>query len=179
MSDVPGPMTKHSLSAPPVTMRSSRYSLTAQGRSPRLPPRLPTGSNSLEKPSGWMRLPRPAAGMIPSISGALAYQRRAWRTDSSQRRFEFLGAPVGSVLGEHPLARSPTYFGEFVVPERQRLHHVVGRLDREHLAPELEEGLDARPAVGHDRGSAGGGFEQPARRAPAERRHGLPRDVQR
>jgi len=67
MSDLPGDMTKQILPAPPRIMRSTRYSLTAQGRSSPLSSRLPTGRSSFEKASGWMRLPRPAAGTIPHI----------------------------------------------------------------------------------------------------------------
>src|SRR5690349_24809904 len=71
MSDLPAPITTHSLSAPPASIRSSRYSATAQGRSARSRSVLPSGSSSLENASGWMRLPRPAAGMMPHIIAPL------------------------------------------------------------------------------------------------------------
>ena len=67
MSDLPGEMTKQMLFAPPITMRSTRYSLTARGRSMLPSMRLPTGRSSLENASGWIRLPAPAAGIIPHI----------------------------------------------------------------------------------------------------------------
>src|SRR3982751_5836669 len=67
MSDLPGEITKQSLSAPPLTIRSTRNSLTAQGRSTPSAIRLPTGRSSFEKASGCMRLPRPAAGIIPHM----------------------------------------------------------------------------------------------------------------
>ena len=52
-------------------MRSTRYSLTARGRStPPSSSRLPTGSSSFENASGWMRLPLPAAGMMPHMAQA-------------------------------------------------------------------------------------------------------------
>ncbi|PTQ13215.1 hypothetical protein CLG96_03585 [Sphingomonas oleivorans] len=70
MSDLPGEMTKQILSAPPHTIRSTRYSLTALGRSMRSSDRPPTGSSSLEKASGWMRVPLPAAGITPHISSS-------------------------------------------------------------------------------------------------------------
>ena len=38
--------------APPITIRSTKYSLTALGRSTSPSNRLPTGSNSLEKANG-------------------------------------------------------------------------------------------------------------------------------
>ena len=66
MSDFQGEITKQILSAPPRTMRSTRYSLTARGRStPRSSTRLPIGNSSLLNASGWMRVPWPAAGMMP------------------------------------------------------------------------------------------------------------------
>src|SRR6185437_8222130 len=71
MSDFPGEITKQILSAPPRISRSIRYSETAQGRSMPWSLRLPTGSSSLEKARGWIRLPRPAAGTIPHMSGLL------------------------------------------------------------------------------------------------------------
>src|SRR5215218_3125332 len=67
MSDLPGEITKQSLSAPPRTSRSTRYSLTARGRSRSPSRRQPTGSSSFENASGCMRLPCPAAGMIPHM----------------------------------------------------------------------------------------------------------------
>ena len=65
MSDLPGEMTKQILSAPPRIMRSTRYSLTAHGRSTPLSRRLPTGSNSFENARGWMRLPTSGRGHDP------------------------------------------------------------------------------------------------------------------
>ncbi len=52
MSCLRGEMTRHTLSAPPLTRRSIRYSLTAFGRSPSPSSRLPTGGSSFEKASG-------------------------------------------------------------------------------------------------------------------------------
>src|SRR4051794_36268197 len=68
MSDLPGEITKQILSAPPRIIRSTRYSETAHGRSNPSSVLLPTGSSSLENARGWIRLPRPAAGMTPHIS---------------------------------------------------------------------------------------------------------------
>src|SRR3954471_14453239 len=67
MSALPGEITKQILSAPPRIIRSTKYSLTAQGRSVPFSTRLPTGRSSLENASGWIRLPRPAAGTIPHM----------------------------------------------------------------------------------------------------------------
>src|SRR4051794_35191972 len=67
MSDLPGEIVMQIRVAPARIIRSTRYSETALGRS--VPPstRLPTGSSSLEKASGWMRLPTPAAGTRPQV----------------------------------------------------------------------------------------------------------------
>src|SRR6266571_4368885 len=65
MSVFAGEITKQTRVAPAVSMRSSRYSQTASGRSVWPSCRVPTGSSSLEKASGWMRVPRPAAGITP------------------------------------------------------------------------------------------------------------------
>src|SRR5512133_1154317 len=106
MSLLPGEMTKQSLRAPPLIIRSIRYSDTAFGRS--TPPThwLPTGSSSFEKASGWMRLPIPAAGMMPHMLGALV--DRAGARSGAERRGQarcldqFLGAALRGVLGQHP-----------------------------------------------------------------------------
>src|SRR5688572_23126741 len=103
MSDFPDAMTKQILSAPPRSMRSTRYSLTAQGRS--VPPsrRLPTGRSSLEKARGWMRLPRPAAGTMPHMSGAHRRGGRCFaQAHFAERPHEVVGALRRGVLGKHP-----------------------------------------------------------------------------
>src|SRR5215207_10699712 len=102
MSDLPGEITKQILSAPPWIMRSTRYSLTAQGRSTPPSRRLPTGRSSLEKASGWMRLPRPAAGTMPHMGSGL----RRFADEGTGRldgRDQLVGAPGRAVLGERPL----------------------------------------------------------------------------
>ena len=70
MSDFPGEMTKHSLFVPARNIRSTRYSLTARGLSASASGRLPTGNSSFENANGWMRLPIPAAGMMPHMTYA-------------------------------------------------------------------------------------------------------------
>src|SRR3990170_2303300 len=67
MSDLPGDMIKQSFFAPAHTIRSIRYSLTARGLSSSPSILLPTGSSSLEKASGWILDPAPAAGIIPHM----------------------------------------------------------------------------------------------------------------
>src|SRR6266566_4456989 len=65
MSVFAGEITKQTRVAPAISMRSSRYSQTASGRPVWPSYRVPTGSSSLEKARGCMRVPRPAAGMTP------------------------------------------------------------------------------------------------------------------
>src|SRR5689334_22878935 len=67
MSDFPGEITKQILLAPPEIIRSIMYSLAARGRLVSPSRRLPTGRSSFEKANGWIRLPAPAAGIIPHI----------------------------------------------------------------------------------------------------------------
>src|SRR5688572_4514183 len=106
MSDLPGEMTKQILSAPARIMRSSRYSLTAHGRSTPPSMRLPTGNSSLEKASGWMRLPRPAAGMMPHMVSGLRQQRGIGAAGRLDHREEIVRTVRGGVLREHALAAS-------------------------------------------------------------------------
>src|SRR4051794_4504000 len=120
MSDLPGEMTKHSLSAPPRTSRSTRYSLTARGRSRPSSRRLPTGSSSLENASGCMRLPCPAAGMMPHMIDDL---------------LQFTRPAVRRVQGEHALARPPRHRLPLDVRHLERLHHVAARTRHDDLAP--------------------------------------------
>src|SRR3954447_17945706 len=121
MSLLPGAMTKQILSTPPAIMRSMRCSLTARGRSMPASSRLPTGSNSLEKARGWMRLPAPAAGTIPHISSVGA-QSGEWL---AARRFEELlhldGAMRGGMFGEHALARGGADFRELRIGKLERV----------------------------------------------------------
>src|SRR5947209_19882815 len=107
MSDLPGEMTKQILLAPASTMRSNKYSLTAHGRSVPASSRLPTGSNSFEKASGWMRLPLPAAGTMPHMSGILRMRetRRLRGAGRADVALEFAEADRTRMLGEDAVAR--------------------------------------------------------------------------
>src|SRR5581483_1712779 len=98
MSVFPGETTKQIFVAPARIMRSIRYSLTARGRSTPSSRRLPTGSNSLEKASGWMRLPAQAAGTIPHTASDPHGGRVAVRR--LEQYLQLHRAVVGGVLGE-------------------------------------------------------------------------------
>src|SRR3954453_4716166 len=89
MSDLPGEITKQSLVAPARIIRSTRYSLTARGRSTWPSRRLPTGSSSFENASGWILLPTPAAGMMPHIRRVQRLGFRVQDAESSPIRRGF------------------------------------------------------------------------------------------
>src|SRR5512146_3066008 len=127
MSLLPGEITKHSLSTPASSMRSTKYSLTANGRSLAPSRRLPTGSNSLEKAKGWMRLPRPAAGMMPHMAS------------TRQRRFDEqlfqLDRPMhGRVGRKHALACTFGHAGHLRLAQGQGFQHVLARARQQEFA---------------------------------------------
>src|SRR5690242_2881046 len=131
MSLLPGEMTKHSLRAPAIIIRSTRYSLTARGRSISPSKRLPTGSSSLLNASGWMRLPSPAAGMIPHMA------LRPLPVCSGNQRQQLVGAAICGVIGHRPPVGRLADAGQLLGRTGQRLHHVVGGAGEEDLAPRL------------------------------------------
>ena len=108
MSDLPGEITKQTFRAPPRTILSIRYSLTARGRSAAPSRRLPTGSSSFENASGWMRLPIPAAGIIPHISEfrpSGGFHRQAH--GRLQDVFQLERSPRGGVSRENAFSSGP------------------------------------------------------------------------
>src|SRR3954453_14327664 len=125
MSDLPGEITKQILSAPPRIIRSTRYSETAHGRSTPSSVLLPTGSSSLENANGCIRLPRPAAGIMPHISRPHRSQKAAL---CLSRPFEqlnqFLGAATGAVLFERALTCPAGHSLQLLVVKLKRSHHI-------------------------------------------------------
>src|SRR5829696_4043126 len=161
MSDLPEEMTKQIVVAPPRTMRSTRYSLTARGRStPRSSMRLPTGSSSLEKASGWMRLPAPAAGMMPHMrrparSVVRDGGRRGGRAGGTlERRLQLGRAVGGGVLAQGAVARGAAHPAERLARQLGGGHRLVGGAGDEDLAPRLEELVEPLPPVAEHRGVA-------------------------
>src|ERR671912_343440 len=124
MSDLPGEMTKQSFSAPPRTSRSIRYSLTARGRSRSPSRRPPTGSSSLENASGCMRLPWPAAGMIPHMV--------------PHDRDEFGGTDLCAVLRQCPLAGAAPDLAPRLAVEIERRDDALGIPRHDNLAARFE-----------------------------------------
>src|SRR5215203_6548957 len=149
MSDLPGEMMKASLVAPAASIRSTRCSLTARGRSTAPSKRLPTGNSSLENASGWIRVPAPAAGMMPHIVDT-----------PLEDRFKLRGAPRGGVFVERSFASPPGHQAQLVAIAVERRHRVVGRRRNQHLTPWRKEMLQSRPPVREDRGTARGRLEQ-------------------
>src|SRR3954447_17648533 len=156
MSDFPDAMTKQILSAPPRSMRSTRYSLTAQGRSAPPSSRLPTGRSSFENASGWMRLPRPAAGITPHMTSGLHRFANRWTIirDPRERRLKRQGAAVRGVLDERPLARGRRHALQLDVGEIDRGDGVLGCPRDEDLLARHEKRIESVPPVRQDRGAA-------------------------
>src|SRR4051794_3408739 len=119
MSDFPGEIMKAIFVAPAASIRSMRCSLTARGRSTAPSKRLPTGSSSLENASGWMRVPAPAAGMMPHTLVSFRHRATTVRRSATQNVFELRGAAIRRVLHQRPLAR----------PVRDRAQLLVRPLD--------------------------------------------------
>src|SRR3954465_3797263 len=155
MSLFPGEMTKQSFVAPPITMRSTRYSLTARGRSVAPSRRIPTGKSSFENASGWMRLPIPAAGMIPPPPSP------------SDEREQLVRALLRGVLRQRPLPRRAADPRQFLRRAGDRGDGIAGVARDEDLLAWPEELPHAFPEVRQHRHPARGGLEQAPRRAPS------------
>src|SRR3954468_2892565 len=157
MSDFPGEITKQSRVTPARSIRSTRYSLTARGRSMPSVSRLPTGRSSLEKARGWMRLPAPAAGTIPHIStspGAGRGGRRGWEGRSAgllNQHDQLPGAAVRRVLLQGPGARGAADRADLLLRPGESVHHVPCVARHDHLSSGLEETVQPLPGVAHDR----------------------------
>src|SRR4051794_24164610 len=162
MSDLPGEITKQSLVAPARIIRSTRYSLTARGRSVWPSRRLPTGSSSFENASGWMRLPIPAAGMIPSMITSDAFDERDELTRAVLRR----------VLSENAVARATRDRRQRIATEVERGERVGGLARDQDLVARREELVEPWPVVAEHGGAARRRLEKTPRRAIAETRHG-------
>src|SRR5437868_4722064 len=167
MSLFPGEMTRQIFVAPPRTIRSARYSLTARGRSISPSRRTPTGSSSFENASGWIRLPVPAAGMIPHTPSP------------SNLREQLVGALLGGVFLEHALPRGLADAGQLFRRARDRRDGLGGVAGDEDLLAGAEEGLDPGPVVAEHGNAARRRLEQAARGAVAHRHHRGPRHVHR
>src|SRR3954469_10277297 len=126
-----------------------------------------------------MRLPAPAAGMIPHMRlGLLVSQvsMETWGTQGSggerQRLvairypgadgFKLGHALFGGVLAQGAFAGGGSNRGQFAVRQGEDPQYVGGCLDAQDLLARLEKGIQAFPPVGQDGGSAGGCFKQPA-----------------
>src|SRR3954454_16635051 len=132
MSDLPGDTTKQILLAPPWIILSTRYSLTASGRSVSPSNRLPTGSSSFEKAKGCMRLPFPAAGMIPHISH---HPHRVGTpiAGALQNLFQLERAHVRRVLRQRSLPCRAGNAHELLRTSVQRFDNAAGVLGQQEL----------------------------------------------
>src|SRR3954468_2777408 len=128
MSDLPGEMMNAIFVAPASSMRSIRCSLTARGRSTGPSKRLPTGSSSFENARGWMRVPAPAAGMIPHM--VLSFVRSVMRTRVHrlfERTDQGVGAAGSRVLLERAGARARGDAPQFFIGTCDRVHRLLCR----------------------------------------------------
>src|SRR5579875_4139860 len=82
--------------------------------------RLPTGRSSLEKASGWMRMPLPAAGMMPHMSGGLLHAGRLECGDHAAR------AMGGGMLVKCALTRAAGDAAQDIVGQAQGGQRVLG-----------------------------------------------------
>src|SRR5690349_14396818 len=146
MSDLPAPITKHSLSAPPRSRRSIRYSATAQGRGASFKVRAPTGSSSFENASGWMREPRPAAGMMPHISCHQGLRT----TRALEQRDQFVRAMLRGVFGQRAFARGFADAFQFGIGKIQRLERIARVARQQDFLVWSVERRQSRPVVAQD-----------------------------
>src|SRR5882724_1081562 len=131
MSPLSPEMTMQICVAPAAIIRSTKYSATAFGRSTPLITREPTGNNSFEHPSGCMRWPAPAAGMIPSMAlprgfhcGPVGNMRCGGGAKLLQIRHQLFRAARAGVLIERALAGACRHSREFGVSEIHGSDHV-------------------------------------------------------
>src|SRR3954452_17767351 len=178
MSDLPGEITKQILSAPPRIRRSTRYSETAHGRSIPCSVRLPTGSSSFENASGCIRLPRPAAGIIPHISGLRRRERAALRLPRSFKQLnQLVGTPPRAVLLERPLPGAARHRLQLPIAQLKRCDHIGGSAGQNDFLTGLEECIEPVPDIAEDRRTACGRLEQASGRTPAPFHHRPPGHV--
>src|SRR5579883_2806450 len=179
MSDFPGETTKQILSAPAISIRSSRYSPTARGRSIPSSKRLPTGSNSLENASGLIRLPEPAAGMMPHIFGLDSTVLRDRTRGSFQCLLQLLRAHAGGMIRQSPLIRGASDARQLFRGHFERLDRVLAGPRHQNFLTGNEEFLQAGPVVTQDGYAAERRFKQAARRTVPHFGHRAARHIER
>src|SRR5438045_2391944 len=145
MSDLPGEITKAIFVAPAASIRSMRCSLTARGRSTAPSKRLPTGSSSLENASGWMRVPAPAAGMMPHTVASFGHRATTVRRGAAQNVFELRGAAIRCVLDQRPFARTVRDRAQLLVRPFDRSRRGVARLRDQDFLARLEKPIQPGP----------------------------------
>ena len=157
-------------------MRSTRYSLTARGRS--VSPSLPAahGEQFLRERQRLDAAPR--AGRRNDAPHAQASAGAEYAASRDGLQFaRALRRPCGRPACAR--ARRAAMRGAFGFPQRQRFHRVRGAARHQDLAARFEELLQPLPFIGHDRRAACRSLEQPARGAVPHRRHRAARHAQR
>src|SRR5437763_347383 len=108
ISDLPCEMTKQILSAPAKIIRSTRYSLTAEGRSSPPPRRRPRGSIPSRKPAVEFGCRRRRLELSPTYQFLLQSF-----TSRIKDGLQLTGARFGAVFSKRAFASVPRDGGQF------------------------------------------------------------------
>src|SRR5689334_19496058 len=141
------------------------YSLTALGRSVCPSLRLPTGSSSLEKASGWMRLPMPAAGTMPhiltsrSLGDRLHHFTTAMLVSGRNCRFKIPRPAFGAMLFEGARSGAAADGCECLVTQRQGAENIFGAFRQQNFAARRKKMIQTIPAIADHRRTASRRFE--------------------
>src|SRR4051812_6097908 len=115
-----------------------------------------------------MRLPRPAAGTTPHISGLLSGKPACVAACRLlQQLNQLFRAPFRTVLIKRSLSRTTSHATQLSIPQLERGKRVTFIAGQQDLLTGFEESVDAVPDIAQKRRTAGGGLKQTARGAPA------------
>src|SRR5438105_13585395 len=101
-----------------------------------------------------MRVPAPAAGMIPHMSPSPEIGRRALTGAPAQHLLELRRTAVGGVLDQRPLPRALRDAPELLVGSLDRVNRSVTGGGDEDLLVRFEELVEPWPRVGQNRRAA-------------------------
>src|SRR3954451_2602623 len=108
-----------------------------------------------------MRLPRPAAGTMPHISGSFSYGLAGITVCRVlQQRDQFGSSLVGAVLIQGSLAGAPRHPRQLVAAELKGGKRILCVMRKHDLLAGFEEALDPAPAIAEQRHAAGRRFNR-------------------
>ena len=182
---MPGEITKQSLFAPPRIMRSTRYSLTARGRS--LPvfhaaahrQQLLRERQRLNPAARARRRNDPPHRSSCSLLRCHRAAHTPRRSARSHRRFQLAHPALRRMLLQRSLARrhAPLCRSSSSVRASTSTTSCAVSHEKDLLA-RREEAVHPLPRVAHQRSAAGRSLKQPPRRTIAVLRHRAPGHVQ-